>query len=116
MAMPDADAGSPAKVTHYYDYLQAHSQTFQKPDTWHVHWLDLAWLWGFLIVLALVILWWLWQYRTTRQRGVYPVDQFGGYTSELAGPATGFFLLLTVILTAWAVAIIVGHLVWGQKF
>jgi hypothetical protein len=115
MGMPSGE--SPAKAQQYYDYLQAHQQTFQKPDTWTVRWLDLAWLWGFVIVLALVILWWLWQYRTTRQRtGIYPVDEFGGYTSELAGPSTRFFLLLTAILTAWAVAIIVGHIVWGQKF
>jgi hypothetical protein len=114
MGMPSGE--SPGKAQAYYDYIQAHSQTMQHPDTWHVRWVDLAWLWGFVIVLGLVILWWLWQYRTTRQRGVYPVDQFGGYTSELAGPATRFFVLLTAILTAWAVAIIVGHIVWGQKF
>jgi len=48
--------------------------------------------------------------------GIYPADQFGGYTSEAAGPATRFFLLFTVIVTGWAIALIVGHLVWGQKF
>jgi len=47
---------------------------------------------------------------------LYPVDSFGGYTTELAGPATLFFLLFTVGLTAWAVVLVVGHLVWGQKF
>jgi hypothetical protein len=89
----------------------------QAPATWHVRWLDLAWLWGFAIVLALVIVWWIWQNRSTRQRaGLYPIDSFGGYTTELAGPATWFFLLLTVILVAFAVALVVGHLVWGQKF
>ena len=62
-------------------------------------------------------LWWLWQYRSTRQRAaLYPVDQFGGYTSELAGPATLFFVLFCVIIAAWAVVLIVGHLIWGQKF
>jgi hypothetical protein len=115
MAMPSGD--SPAHSQEYYNYIQSHSQTYYPPATWHVHWLDLAWLWGFLIALALVIVWWLWQYRTTRQKsGIYPVDNFGGYTSELAGPATRFFVLLCMILTGWAVAIIVGHLVWGQKF
>jgi hypothetical protein len=114
MAIPSGD--SPTKAQQYYDYLQAHQQTLQQPATWHVHWIDLAWLWGFLIALALVILWWLWQYRTTRQRGMYPVDSFGGFTTELAGPATRFFVLLTMLLTGWAVSIIVGHLVWGQKF
>jgi hypothetical protein len=87
----------------------------QHPDTWHVRWLDLAWLWGFAIALSLLALGWLWQYRTTRQR-IYPVDEFGGYTTELAGPATLFFILLSVVLAAFAVALVVGHLVWGQKF
>ena len=114
MAMPSGD--SPAKAQQYYDYLQSHDQTFYVPATWHVHWLDLAWLWGFVIALCLVVILWIWQYRTTRQRGVYPVDEFGGYTSELAGPATFFFVLFCVIVTAWAVALIVGHIVWGQKF
>jgi len=40
----------------------------------------------------------------------------GGYTTELAGPATFFFLILVVVLVGWAVALIVGHLVWGQLF
>jgi hypothetical protein len=83
--------------------------------------MSLAWLWGFVIVLAAAILFWIWQYRTTLQRSegraaMYPVDSFGGYTTEQAGPATFFFILLTVVLTGFAVALIVGHLVWGQKF
>jgi hypothetical protein len=115
MGMPRGD--TPAKVNDYYHYLQGHQETMHAPATWHVRWLDLAWLWGFLIVLALATLAWVWQYRTTRQRtGIYPVDTFGGYTSEQAGPATFFFLLLTLILVGWAVVLIVGHLVWGQKF
>ena len=119
MAVPSEmpTGSSPHHVQQYYDYLQAHQQTMQEPATWHVRWIDLAWLWGFLIVLALAILFWLWQYRTTRQRtGIYPVDSFGGYTTEAAGPATLFFLLLTAVLAGWAVVLIVGHLVWGQKF
>jgi hypothetical protein len=115
MALPSGE--SPANAQRYYDYLQAHQQTMQDPATWHVRWLDLAWLWGFAIILALLIVWWIWQNRSTRQRaGLYQVDSFGGYTTELAGPATLFFLLLTLILAGWAIALIVGHLVWGQKF
>ena len=115
MGMPSGD--SPAKVEQYYKYLQGHQETMQRPATWQVHWLDLAWLWGFAIVLILAILLWIWQNRTTRQRaGMYPVDSFGGFTTELAGPATSFFVLLTVVLTGWAVVMIVGHIVWGQKF
>jgi hypothetical protein len=115
MGMPSGE--SPQHAQQYYQYLQAHKETMYRADTWHVHWIDLAWLWGFLLALALVILLWLWQYRTTRQKtGIYPIDNFGGYTSELAGPSTMFFLLLTLLLTGWAVFMIVGHLVWGQKF
>ena len=106
-----------AKAQAYYHYLQAHQESLQAPNTWTVRWLDLAWLWGFVAVLCVVVLLWLWQYRTTRQRtGIYPVDRFGGYTTELAGPATFFFVALTAILTAFAVFIILGHIIWGQKF
>ena len=115
MGMPSGD--SPGKAQQYYHYLQGHQQTMQRPATWHVRWLDLAWLWGFVIVLSLAMVFWVWQYRTTRQRtGIYPVDSFGGYTTEMAGPSTLFFILLTIVLAAWAVALIVGHIVFGQRF
>lgn len=115
MGMPSGD--SPSEVHAYYQYLQAHQETMQRAATWHVRWIDLAWLWGFAIALTVVTLLWVWQYRSTRQKAnIYPVDSFGGYTTELAGPATGFFLILTVLLTGFAVVVIVGHIVWGQKF
>ena len=113
-AMPTGD--SPSTAQDYYLYLQGHHETDGRVETWHVDWMSLSWLWGFVIVMAVATLLWIWQYRTTRQRGVYPVDRFGGYTTELAGPATLFYLLLTAFLTLFAAAIIVGHLVWGQKF
>ena len=113
MGMPSGE--SPAKAQQYYNYIQSHSQTQYVPKTWEVHWLDLAWLWGFLIVLVSAILFWVWYYRSTRQR-IHPVDSFGGYTTELGRPAARFFWLLTVVLTGWAVALIAGHLIWGQKF
>ena len=104
-------------MDEYYKYLQGHHESDGRIATWHVDWMSLAWLWGFVIVLALALLLWIWQYRSTRQkRALYPVDSFGGYTTELAGPATFFFLALTVVLIGWAVALIVGHIVWGQKF
>jgi hypothetical protein len=115
--MPSGE--SPEHAQAYYQYLQSHQLTMQRAATWHVRWIDLAWLWGFLIVLSLVLIWWIWQYRTTRQKsggGIYPVDSFGGYTTEMAGPATFFFLLLSLIVVGWAVAMIVGHIVWGQRF
>jgi hypothetical protein len=109
-------SGMPEQPDAYYRYLQAHHQTDHRVDTWTVDWLSIAWLWGFLIVLAIVVVLWLRQYRTTRQRAVYGVDAWSGYTTELAGPATTFFVVLSVIITAFAVFLIVGHLIWGQKF
>jgi hypothetical protein len=112
-----AVSGMPKQPDAYYLYLQSHHQSDHKLDTWHVDWTSLAWLWGFVAVLCLVVLLWIRQYRSTRQRsGVYPVDSWSGYASELAGPATFFFLLFIVIVVGFAVALIVGHLVWGQKF
>ena len=65
-----------------------------------------------MVALSLILILWVWQYRSTRQQtGIYPVDSFGGYTTELAGPATRFFLLFTAIVTGFAVALIVGHIV-----
>jgi len=111
--MPSGD--TPEKARNYYEYLQGHQETMHVPATWHLRWIDLAWFWGFMVALALLALGWLWQYRSTRQR-IHPVDTFGGYTSEVARPATMFFLLLCVLLTGWAIVLIVGHLIWGQKF
>ena len=115
MGIPTGD--SPQKVEEYYKYLQGHHESDSRVATWHVDWLSLAWLWGFVAALVLILLLWIWQYRTTRQKtGIYPIDSWSGFTSELAGPATFFFLLFCVILTGFAVAIIVGHIVYGQKF
>lgn len=115
MGMPSGD--TPSKAEAYYRYLQGHQETMQAPATWNVRGLDLVWMWGFLGVLSLLLLLWVWQYRSTRQRaGIYPIDSFGGYTTELAGPATPFFLFFSGIVVTFALVLIVGHLVWGQKF
>jgi len=108
---------SPEKVRDFYLYLQGHQETTHRVATWHVDWLSLAWLWGFVIVLVAVLVLWVLQYRTTRQRtGIYPVDSFGGWTTEGAGPATLFFVLFTILIVAFAAVLIIGHIVWGQKF
>jgi hypothetical protein len=108
---------SPEKVRQFYEYLQGHQETTSPEQTWHVDWMSLAWLWGFVAVLVFALLIWVKQYRTTRQRtGIYPIDSFGGWTTEAAGPATVFFILFTAFVVAFAVAIIVGHIVYGQKF
>jgi hypothetical protein len=119
MGMPSGD--TPTKVRDYYLYLQGHQETMQQPATWHVRWIDLAWVWGFVIALSLIALGWVWQYRTTHHRrsrggGIYPVDEFGGFTTELAGPSSLFFILFSVFVVIFAVVLVVGHIVWGQKF
>jgi hypothetical protein len=108
---------SPHKVEEYYRYLQGHHETEGRVATWTVDWMSLAWEFGFVIALVATIFLWVRQYRTTRQRTrIYPLDSFGGWTTEAAGPATRFFLLFTVGITAFAIVLIVGHIVWGQKF
>jgi hypothetical protein len=107
---------SPQDAEAYYQYLLAHHQTDGRVVTWTVDWTALAWLWGFAISMTVILLFWIWQYRTTAEEAPYPVDRWGGYTSELARPASLFFLLLTLGLTAFAAVIIIGHLVWGQLF
>jgi hypothetical protein len=115
MGIPSGN--SPEQVRDYYLYLQGHHESNGRIATWHVDWFSLAWLWGFVAVLVLALLLWVKQYRTTRQRtGLYPLDSFGGFTSEAAGPATAFFLLITAVIVAFAVVIIAGHIIWGQKF
>jgi hypothetical protein len=115
MAVPSGD--SPEDVRDINLYLQGHHATDGPVVTWHVNWLSIAWLWGFVAVLTFGILLWVRQYRSTRQpNGIYSVDTFGGWTTEAAGPATVFFWLLTAVLTGFAVAMVVGHLIWGQKY
>jgi hypothetical protein len=115
MATPSGD--SPQKAREFYEYLLAHHETEHRVKTWYVDWLSLAWLWGFVAALVVILIFWVWQYRTTRQKtGIYAADTWSGFTSELAGPTTFFFLLLTAILTGFAVAVIVGHIVNGQIF
>ncbi len=115
MGMPSGD--TPQDADAYYRYLQGHQETMQAPATWHVRILDLFWLWGFVAVLSLLLVLWVRQYRSTRHgQGLYSIDSFGGYTTELAGPTSLFFLLLSAIVVAFALVLIVGHLVWGQKF
>jgi fatty acid desaturase len=115
MAMPSGE--SPQHAREFYQYLLAHHETEHRVETWYVDWLSLAWMWGFIAALSVILLWWVWQYRTTRQKaGIYSVDDWGGYTRELARPVTRFFVLFTAIVTGFAVALIVGHIVNGQIF
>ena len=85
--------------------------------TWDVDWTALSWMWGFVIVLVLILVLWVRQYRSTRQvTGISPLDSWAGYTTEAAGPATAFFLLFTAVVVVFGAVMVVGHLISGQKF
>ena len=65
--------------------------------TWTVDWVSLAWMWGFVLAMTLILILWVMQYRTTLKRkaaGLYPVDSWGNYVSEAARPSSLFFLVL----------------------
>ena len=114
MGMPSGD--SPQHAQQYYQYLLSHHQNDGRVTTWTVDWVSLAWFWGFALAISISLLLWIWQYRTTGPGRLYPVDRWGGYTSEVARPASRFFLLLTLGLAVFATVLIVGHLVSGQIF
>ena len=85
--------------------------------TWHVDWMSLAWMWGFVAALSLILIWWIWQYRTTRQKqGSTRSTTGAGSRASSRARRRCFFLLLTAILTGFAIALIVGHIVNGQIF
>jgi hypothetical protein len=116
MSMPSGE--SPQTARDYYHYLQGQQVVPHGRDvTWHVDWTALAWFWGFVVVLVVVLLAWVRQYRTTRQRGgISPLDTWAGYTTEAAGPATTFFFLFTAVVVAFGAVMVIGHLISGQKF
>jgi hypothetical protein len=116
MSMPSGE--SPQHAEAYYRYLQSHELVPHGRDaTWHVDWTALAWLWGFVAVLVVLLLLWVRQYRTTRPRtGISPLDTWGGYTTEAAGPVTALFFFLAVVVLAFGGEMVVGHLISGQKF
>jgi hypothetical protein len=116
MSMPSGD--SPQKAQQYYHYLQAHQlEPHGRTSTWHVDWNSLAWLWGFVIVLTVLLILWVRQYRTTRRRpGIFPLDTWGGFTTEAAGPATRLFFLFTLVVGAFGAEFVIGHLISGQLF
>jgi hypothetical protein len=116
MAMPTGD--TPQKVQEYYLYLQSHQLTpHGRTQTWHVDWTSLAWMWGFVVVLCLVLVVWIRDYRSTHpQTGISPIDRWSGYTSEAAGRVPFFFWLMTIVVVACGAEFVVGHLINGQVF
>ena len=117
MTMPGGS--SPDDAQAYYDYLLAHHQNDGRIVTCTVDWWSLAWMWGFVVAMTVILILWVMQYRTTLKRnvaGLYPVDAWGTYVSESARPSSLFFLVLALGLSLFAAALIIGHLVWGQIF
>ncbi|MEA2405211.1 MAG: hypothetical protein QOE08_1858 [Thermoleophilaceae bacterium] len=116
MSMPSGD--SPKDAQQYYHYLQSHQLVPHGRDaTWHVDWTSLAWMWGFVAVLVVIIFVWIRQYRTTRHRfGIFPLDTWAGYTTEAAGPATTYFFVFTLVVVLFGGEMVVGHLLNGQLF
>jgi hypothetical protein len=114
MSMPRGD--SPQTADQYYHYLQSHQIVPHGRDvTWHVDWTALSWLWGFVVVLSVILFFWIRGYRSARQ-ALSPLDTWAGYTTEAAGPASFFFFLLTVVVVVFGGVMVVGHLISGQKF
>ena len=119
MAMPSGD--SPEEVAAVLPLPAGppvETDTAQS-QTWHVDWLSLAWLWGFVIVLSSCCSsGWIRQYRTTRAaaRASSPWTRLGGYTTEARRARVPFFFLFTAVVVVFAIVLIVGHLVYGQMF
>ena len=114
MSMPSGE--SPQHAQQYYHYLQSHQLVLHGRDaTWHVDWTALSWMWGFVVVLAVILFFWIRGYRSARQV-LSPLDTWAGYTTEAAGPASFFFFLLTLVIVVFGGVMVVGHLISGQKF
>jgi hypothetical protein len=116
MAMPTGD--SPQTVHDYYLYLQGRQlEPHGRTETWHVDWTSLAWMWGFVVVLALILVVWIRDYRSSHpQTGISPLDRWGGYTTEAAGRVPIFFWLFMLVIVAFGAEFVIGHLVSGQLF
>jgi hypothetical protein len=116
MAMPRGD--SLPKVHEYYDYLLSRQQSpHGRIETWHVDWTALAWMWGFVIALGLILIVWVRDYRSSRpQVGISPLDRWGGYTTEAAGRVPFAFWVFTIILVVFGAEFVIGHLINGQVF
>ena len=116
MAMPKGD--SVQKVHDYYLYLQGHQLApHGRTATWHVDWASLAWLWAFVIVICVVALVWVRDYRSTHpQTGISPLDRWSGYTTEAASRVPFFFWLVCLGVVAFGAEFVIGHLVNGQMF
>jgi hypothetical protein len=116
MGMPKGD--SVQKVHDYYLYLQGRQLApHGRTETWHVDWTALAWLWGFVVVVVVVILFWVRDYRSSRlQSGISPLDRWGGFTTEAGARVPFFFWVVTLAIVAFGAEFVIGHLTSGQVF
>jgi hypothetical protein len=116
MAMPRGD--SVQKVEEYYHYLQARQLTpHGRTQTWHVDWVSLRWLWGFVIVLCLLFIVWIRDYRSSRPLiGISPLDRWGGFTTEAAQRVPFAFWAFTILIVVFGAEFVIGHLISGQLF
>jgi ABC-type xylose transport system permease subunit len=114
--MPTGD--SPKTVNDYIHFLQSHHETNGQLVTWHINWDSIGWVYGILAMIVIALILWVWQYRTTSRRtGLYPVDRWGGFTTESARPATTvFFVYVLAVTVGIDIVVIVGHLLWGQTY
>jgi hypothetical protein len=116
MAMPEGD--SPQVAHDYYQYLQAHQLApHGRTETWHVDWASLTWLWGFVLVVCILVALWIRDYRSTHPpTGISPLDRWSGYTTEAAEPVPFFFWVVTVVVVVFGAEFVIGHLISGQLF
>jgi hypothetical protein len=116
MAMPSGD--TPQKAQAYYHYLQGRQlEPHGRVSTWHVDWTSLAWEWGFVLVLAAGIVFWIREYRSTHpETGITPLDRWGGFTTEAAGRVPLFFWWFLLVIVGFGAEFVISHLVNGQLF
>jgi hypothetical protein len=114
MGMPTGD--SPQTAEQYYLYLQGHQLApHGRVETWHVDWASLAWLWGFVVVIAVILFFWVREYRSHREP-IEPLDRWGGYTTERAGRVPLGLWIIIAVIVGFGVEVAVGHLISGQLF
>jgi hypothetical protein len=116
MAMPKGD--SLQKVHDYYQYLQGHQLApHGRTETWHIDWSAVAWVWGFVVAIAVFLILWIRDYRSTHpQTGISPLDRWSGYTTEAGARVPFFFWVVTVVIVVFGAEFVLGHLISGQVF
>jgi hypothetical protein len=116
MGMPTGD--SPQTAERFYHYLQSRQlEPHGRVETWHIDWASLAWLWGFVALVIVVLLIWIREYRSHHPaEPISPLDRWGGYTTEGAGHVPWSLWLIFAIVVVFGAEFIIGHLVSGQLF